>query len=124
MDKKSPHIQLGINGELIAEKHLRRKGYEVLEKNWRRGKGEIDLICRIGNDIVFVEVKTRTTDYFGFPELSVSRSKQKHLANAAQAWIEDHDYYGEARYDIVAVILNHGKSTVYHIEDAFYPGIG
>lgn len=122
--QKPDHLVKGIEGEDIAERLLRSKGYSIAARNWRYRKAEIDLICRIGNEVVFVEVKTRATDFFGYPEEAVSKAKQMRLAEAANAWIEKECFSGESRFDIIAIILEHNVQKVYHIEDAFYPGIG
>jgi putative endonuclease len=117
----APHIALGKQGENLATEHLRQKGYEIRHRNWRNGRSEVDIIARIGNDWVFVEVKTRGTDYFGYPEEAVSKAKQKQLQKAADAYIEEFEVQGEIRFDIVAIVLNENKQDVHHIEDAFWP---
>lgn len=116
-----PHIALGKQGENLATEYLRQKGYEILHRNWRSGRAEVDIIARIGNDWVFVEVKTRETDYFGYPEESVDKAKQKQLQKAADAYLEEFEVQGEIRFDIVAIVLNENKQEVHHIEDAFWP---
>jgi putative endonuclease len=117
----APHITLGNRGEDIAAEHLLQKGYEILHRNWRYSRAEVDIIARIGNDWVFVEVKTRETDYFGYPEEAVTKAKQKQLQKAADAYLEANPIEGEIRFDIVAVILNDAKQEIHHIEDAFWP---
>ncbi len=117
----APHIALGKQGENLATEYLRQKGYEILHRNWRNGRSEVDIIARIGNDWAFVEVKTRETDYFGYPEEAVSKAKQKQLQKAADAYIEEFEVQGEIRFDIVAIVLNENKQEVHHIEDAFWP---
>ena len=117
----APHIVLGKQGENLATEYLAGKGYEILHRNWRYGRSEVDIIARIGNDWVFVEVKTRETDYFGYPEESVDKAKQKQLQKAADAYVDEHPIEGEIRFDIVAVILNNNKQEIHHIEDAFWP---
>lgn len=115
------HIALGKQGENLAAVYLSQKGYEILHRNWRNGRSEVDIIARIGNDRVFVEVKTRETDYFGYPEEAVSKAKQKQLQKAADAYIEEFEVQGDTRFDIVAVVLNTQKQEIHHIEDAFWP---
>lgn len=117
----APHIVLGQTGENLATNYLVEKGYEILHRNWRHGRAEVDIIARIGNDWVFVEVKTRETDYFGYPEEAVDKAKQKQLQKAADAYIDANPIQGEIRFDIVAVILNPKKQEIHHIEDAFWP---
>jgi len=94
----APHIALGKQGENLATEHLKSKGYEILHQNWRDGRSEVDIIARIGNDWVFVEVKTRETDYFGYPEEAVTKAKQKQLQKAANAYVEANPIEGEIRF--------------------------
>lgn len=117
----APHIELGKQGEELAAQHLIQKGYEILHRNWRNGRSEVDIIARVGNDWVFVEVKTRETDYFGYPEEAVDKAKQKQLQKAANAFVEQYPVQGDIRFDIVAIVLNGQQQEIYHIEDAFWP---
>jgi putative endonuclease len=77
------HNELGKQGEEIAQQHLSDKGYKILQCNWRFGSEEIDIIARKDNILVIVEVKTRQTNFFGEPEESVTKKKQKFLVRAA-----------------------------------------
>ena len=80
---------MGSRGERIAERHLRRIGYKVLYRNYRApGGGEVDLVCRDADTLVFVEVKTRTSEEFGAPAEAVTRSKQHLIARGALAWLK------------------------------------
>lgn len=115
------HNDLGRTGEEIATKHLRDHGYTIREANWRFGKDEIDIIAETDNYLVVVEVKTRTSNYFGEPEVFVNQAKQRFLVRAAQAYIEKNNIEKETRFDIISVILNNTTKRVHHIEDAFYP---
>ena len=73
------HNLLGQKGEALAVDYLKRKGYQILHTNWRFEKYELDIIARIGNDIVFVEVKTRSGSSHGFPEQAVTQKKAETL---------------------------------------------
>lgn len=115
------HNLLGNQGEEIAAEFLTNAGYTLLERNWRYGKDEIDIICRKGPFIVFVEVKTRSTDYFGRPEEAVDKKKQRFMIRAADAFVNERNLSLEVRYDIISIIMNQQGSTVKQIEDAFYP---
>jgi len=116
------HNELGFKGEQIAKDYLLKKGYEILDENWTHGKAEIDLIAYLNRQIVFVEVKTRSSTAFGMPEDFVSTAKQKLMENAANEYIEVMNHMGEVRFDIIAVLFNqHKKYTLNHIEDAFWP---
>lgn len=115
------HNDLGRLGEEIALKHLREKGFTILNTNWRFGKDEIDIIAEKDNYLVIVEVKTRRSDFFGEPEMFVNLAKQRFLVRAAQAYTEKNNINLEVRFDIVSVIVNSSRKEVKHIEDAFYP---
>ncbi|HNY03386.1 MAG TPA: YraN family protein [Bacteroidales bacterium] len=116
----SEHIHLGKAGEEIAAVMLAGKGYRILERNWRFGKEEIDIIARDGPDIVIIEVKTRSSNVFAEPEASVTKAKQRVLVRAANAYVNFKRFSGEVRFDIVSILLMPGKEVVNHIQDAFY----
>lgn len=115
------HNELGKLGEELARKHLRSKGYQILEVNWHHGREEIDIIARDGDMLVVVEVKTRATDVFGEPEFAVNRRKQRILVKTAEAYILEKDLDIETRFDIISVIVTPRQKHLHHIEDAFYP---
>ena len=115
------HNIIGTDGENKATAYLEDSGYVILDRNWRYGKGEIDIICSKGEFIVFVEVKTRSTDYFGQPEEAVDKKKKNFLIKAADAYVTQKNIPQEVRYDIISVILSQNKHSVRHIKDAFYP---
>ena len=117
------HIETGKRGEALAVQYLKSKGYEILETNWRSVHKEIDVIAVDNGELVIVEVKTRGTDYFGYPEEAVDARKRKYLIEAAQTYVDKIDWDGGVRYDIVSVVLNKQTRTVHHIEDAFTPGL-
>lgn len=115
--------KLGPKGEDIAAEYLRKKGYKLLHKNWRKGHHEIDLIVRNSNCIVFVEVKTRSSRQYGPPELAVSWKKQRHLAQAADGYMKQlHSPYS-ARFDILSIVIEGNRTNIMHFEDAFWPGV-
>ncbi len=104
--KAAPRQSLGQWGEQEAARYLAGHGYEILEHNHRTPHGELDLIARLpaANTIVFVEVKTRSTRTFGYPEESVNPRKQAHLLNAAQYYIQQHpDLTCTWRIDVIAI---------------------
>ncbi len=115
------HNELGIAGEKLAKKMLCEKGYTIIETNWRFDKDEIDIIAKDGNDLVIVEVKTRSTDQYGFPEDAVDSLKEGFLIRATEAYLEENDLDVDSRFDIVSIILNDKETKIYHIVDAFYP---
>ncbi len=117
------HNELGKKGEKLAAEMLRQKNYEILETNWRHDKDEVDIIAREGEELVIVEVKTRSTDYFGDPEEAVDAAKERNLIRAAEAYVEMNDLDIDVRYDVISIILKKNQSNIRHIRDAFYPGL-
>jgi len=83
-------IKLGAWGEQVAATYLLQQGYTILGKNIRTQYGEIDLLARQGDSLVFVEVKTRSTASLGYPEISITRQKFSHMVSAAQAYLVEH----------------------------------
>ncbi len=111
----------GADGERLAIDHLCSKGFKILKTNWTYNKAEIDIIAAHNNYVVFVEVKTRSSDSFGEPEDFVNDAKQKMLSYAAEGYIFQNRYEGEIRFDIVAVSMSpDGVAEIRHIEDAFW----
>ena len=115
------HNDLGKQGEELAAEFLGKKGYKILERNWRLGKNEIDIIAADGKYIVVVEVKTRQSAAFGEPETAVTLEKQRALIRAANAYVRYRNIHSEVRFDILSIILTKSSEQIHHIEDAFYP---
>lgn len=115
------HYDLGKKGEEIAANHLATKGYQIIERNWRFGKDEIDIIAEHENFLVVVEVKTRSTSYYGNPEEAVDEQKQRFLIRAANEYVLQKEIDLEVRFDIFSIVIESGKQSINHIEDAFYP---
>lgn len=116
------HNLIGRRGEDLAVAFLEGKHFLVLERNWRAGKHEVDLIAQHGRDLVIVEVKTRSSDQHGLPEDSVKKGKRGKLIKAANAYAMSRNLALNIRFDIVSVILHpSGKPYIHHIQDAFYP---
>ncbi len=113
--------EIGKTGEELASDYLAKKGYKILETNWRKGPLELDIIARTKDTLIIAEVKTRSTNYFGEPEEFVTRSKQKNLIKAANGYISEHNLDLETRFDIISILKKGQQYQVYHIEDAFYP---
>lgn len=114
-------LSFGERGEQLAAKALKKAGYKILERNAKLGRYEIDIIAREGDTVAFVEVKTRRTGDPIRPEDNVGRTKQRHIANAADLWIrrhgDDRTYY---RFDIVSVVLpDDGPSEIEIFREAF-----
>ncbi len=118
----SAHNILGREGEDKAVIYLKSKDYEILECNWRYRRAEIDIICRKKNIIIFCEVKTRSSTFFGYPETSVSPAKQKLLLKAADEYLHENDLMNEVRFDVLSIYPNEkGVWKIAHFKDAFYP---
>lgn len=118
------HLELGKKGEEIAVQFLIDKGYKVLETNWRHRRAELDIIAKDGEVLVFIEVKTRSSQYWGQPELAVTPKKERLMVDASGVYMEQIDHQWEVRFDIISVIvINEGQSEVTHFKDAFFPGI-
>ena len=104
---KPAHLRLGRRGEKLARSYLRRQGFKILYRNFRgRQGGEIDLVCRERDTLVFVEVKTRTREDFGRPLEAVNRQKQRRISLGGLAWLRllgDPDIF--FRFDIVEVTI-------------------
>lgn len=120
-----PRHELGRRGEALAAQALRRQGYKVLYRNFRpkRGGGEIDLVCRQGETLVFVEVKTRRSVAFGRPADAVDAEKRELIRRGARAWLRLlKDAPPRCRCDIVEVVARLGQEpTCNVIADAFAP---
>lgn len=117
------HSKLGKKGEELARNYLMSVGYTILEQNWRCKNREIDIIALKDNVIVIIEVKTRSTEYFGAPEESVTLAKQKLLIDAAGCYLQSLKVNTEVRFDIIAIIAGEGAPNIKHIKEAFIPQI-
>jgi len=112
--------KLGKRGEDRAEEYLKRKGFFILDKNYRYGHKEIDLIGKEGNTIVFVEVKTGRSKKFGAPEEWVSIRKQKNIIETALDFIQKSDITDcDFRFDVLAISYEKGQEVINHIRNAF-----
>lgn len=114
------HNELGALGEELAVEELEKNGYEIMERNWRFKKAEIDIIARKNDVLAIVEVKTRSSDYFGDPQDFVNSKKIKMLVEAVNEYVVSKDLEVDVRFDIIAIIINENKLTIEHLEDAFY----
>ena len=99
--------RIGAWGEEVASQYLEAKGYQILARNWRTQEGEVDLVAQEGETVVFVEVKTRTSKDFGWPEDSVTTTKQRRLQRSAMAYLMDQDLIDVPwRIDVIAIDRN------------------
>lgn len=108
----------GYSGEGLAFGYLIARGYHVRARNWRFGRGEIDLVCEDGPTIVFVEVKARRGDRWGEPADAVDARKRRQLLALARVYMGAHPGR-PCRFDVVCVDLRGAKPSLQHLRDAF-----
>lgn len=114
------HNELGKDGENIAVQFLINKGYDILEINWQCDRLEIDIIARKYDFLSIVEVKTRSTNYFGFPESFVTKKKMQNLVNAADEYLKQKNLSDMGiRFEIIAITKTPKGFEIEHIEEAF-----
>jgi len=102
---KDARKKLGRLGENLAADHLERRGYVIRQRNYRCPVGEMDIVAEDGDCLVFVEVRTRRGREYGTPEESITAAKQAKLVEVAQTYLQEHDWPGDWRIDVVAVEL-------------------
>lgn len=118
------HNEIGSMGERIAVDFLLEKNYQILDTNWVCGHKEVDIIAKDGDTIVFVEVKTRKSNYLVEPEATVDAYKRRHLIWAANSYVNRFQYDNDVRFDIISIVIyNNDEKRIEHIEDAFYPSL-
>lgn len=112
--------RFGRSGEDAAVRHLKRHGYRILERNFRSPHGEIDIIARHGDVLVFIEVKSRHSNRFGPAKAAVTATKQRKISMAALAWLKaSRKSDARARFDVVAVQADDAKPRIEVIQNAF-----
>ncbi|MGM9805840.1 MAG: YraN family protein [Candidatus Aphodosoma sp.] len=115
------HNDFGNEGETIARQFLQKKGYLILESNWKSGHREIDIIAKDGGTLVIVEVKTRMQGSLTAPEESVNASKIRNLVRAAESYVRTHELDTDVRFDVIGITPVADGYEINHIADAFYP---
>ncbi len=116
------HNDLGAKGENLAANYLHANGYEVLKRNYRYGRAEVDIVVRKDGILIFVEVKTRSSSQWGDPEDFVSPKKVELFLDAAFHFMQEMEYEGEIRFDILSIIISkHSGVEIKHLKDAFVP---
>jgi len=113
-------IKIGQEGEAAATRHLEEEGYKILEKNFRHGSSEIDIIAERAGWLVFTEVKLRSGGHYGPPEIFVNRAKRDNVRRAAREYIFRKNWEGNIRFDVIAITRRQGKEEIFHITDAFH----
>jgi len=112
-------MKLGEKGEGLAVKFLKKKGYRIVEQNYKSNIGEIDIIALDGSVLVFIEVKTRESIGFGLPFESVDRRKRRKIANVALSYLKRFDDLPPCRFDVVSIHYENGRAECELIMDAF-----
>ena len=113
------HNELGKKGEDLATNFLLKKGFQILENNYRFLKAEVDIIALKGETLVAVEVKTRSTPEFGDPQDFLKPQQIKRLVKAVDHYVNERDLDVEVRFDVIAIIENKRGTRIEHLEDAF-----
>lgn len=113
------HNKLGKKGEDLAVEYLQLKEYEILERNYRYQKAEVDIIAKRDHTLIAAEVKTRSTPEFGDPQEFVKPKQIQQLVKAMNHYVEENALEVEVRFDIVAIIQNKLGTRIEHIQDAF-----
>jgi putative endonuclease len=113
--------ELGAHGERIAAAYLASAGLRLLDRNWRCREGELDIVARDGDALVFCEVKTRRGVGYGHPVEAVSLPKQRRLRTLAHRWLTAHDEHAtELRFDVVGILMRPSRpALVTHLRAAF-----
>jgi putative endonuclease len=112
--------ETGNKGEQLAAQHLRQLGFGIVEMNYRYGHGEIDIIARDDEVLVFCEVKSRSSDKYGEPEYALTPKKQQQIRRIAQAYLYEHEIKEQAcRFDVVAIRFNTNPPQINYIRNAF-----
>ncbi|KFE99419.1 hypothetical protein IX39_01750 [Chryseobacterium formosense] len=114
------HNELGKEAENLAADYLIKNGYKILVRNFRFKKNEVDIIAEKDNQIIVVEVKARSTDFFILPQEAVTKGKIKSIVSAANHFMEEFNKNQEVRFDIISVLPDEKRNlNIEHIENAF-----
>ena len=111
--------ELGLWGEAEALSFLQGKGFQLMDRNIRFKRWEVDLVLLDGEELVIVEVKARCTAQIGEPWRAVTRSKQRQIIKVADRYVQDNQIDRNVRFDIVSIVHNQFQTSIEHIADAF-----
>jgi putative endonuclease len=115
------HIEKGKLGEEIALEYLIKSGFEILQTNFRHGRTEIDIIYMDYDTMVFVEIKTRSSNAHGAPEVAISPKKIKLISSAASAFMTQKNHNWKIRFDVISIVATNGDQfDLHHFKDAFF----
>lgn len=118
--KNNAKISLGKFGESIAADFLKSKGYKIIDKNFRTRYGELDIIAKDGDCLVFIEVKTRKNLFFGLGRESITLSKQNKIRRTALFYLQKRKTsYTKIRFDVVEILLHNENTKITLIREAF-----
>lgn len=112
---------IGEIAEGLAQQHLVKLGYAILDTNWYHGHLELDIVARDNDELVVIEVKSRSGIRYEHPSEAVTNTKIKRIVEAADAYILEKDIDIETRFDVITVIFINQKYELEHFKDAFYP---
>lgn len=117
---RAKHLELGKEGEEAAAAYLLANNFQILDRNWRHGKLELDLVCMENGAIVFVEVKTRAAASFGGPEGAITRAKKTRLLKCAMHWLSAKKAWNyPARFDVLCLVGSGKNLSMEHYRNAF-----
>ena len=111
--------ELGVWGEDEALRFLQLKGFQLIDRNIRFKRWEVDLVLLDGEELVIVEVKARCTAQIGEPWRAVSKAKQRQIINVADRYVQDNQIDRNVRFDIISIVHNQFQTSIEHIADAF-----
>ncbi len=114
------HNELGKKGETLAVEYLTKNGYNIVERNYRFDKAEVDIIAQKESTLAIIEVKTRSTNEFGNPQDFVKPKQIQRLVKAVDEYVTVNDLDVEIRFDIIAIVKNNSGFDIEHLENAFY----
>ena len=114
------HNELGKKGEELAVNFLIKKGYYIVERNYRFDKAEVDIIAKKEDTLAIIEVKTRSTTEFGNPQDFVKPKQIKNLVKAVDEYVTVNELDVEVRFDIIAIVKESAGYNIEHLKDAFY----
>lgn len=115
--------EFGKKAEEFAVEFLISKGKRILDRNWRHGHLELDIVCTNGKSLVVVEVKARSSSIFPHPEDVFTPMQERRIVQATEAYIFQNNINMPVRFDLIAIVFAHTGFEIEHIEEAFYPGV-
>lgn len=115
------HNQTGTWGENVATEYLVAKGYDIVERNWRLNRLEVDIIAKHRQRVIFVEVKTRTSDDYADPQILISKTKLSNMCRCANAYMQMFDCNFTVQFDIIIITGHADNYRLEHFPDAYYP---